>query len=66
MMVKLYTGRYDEEMESMVRRCPKCGDEWPLTSEFYHRNRTESDGYESWCKACKNELRAALREKETA
>jgi hypothetical protein len=34
------------------KRCAKCGEEKPLTIEFWYRNSNRKNGYQSNCKAC--------------
>mgnify|MGYP003639515579 CR=1 FL=1 len=35
--------------------CGKCKQELPLTSEFYHRMKSNSDGFRGSCKACRKQ-----------
>lgn len=35
-----------------MKRCNSCGLEYPLTPEFWYRNRTRKNGFQSQCKAC--------------
>jgi hypothetical protein len=37
---------------SPSRRCPKCGEVKPLTVDYWHKNRRNADGFDSWCKMC--------------
>lgn len=37
------------------KRCIKCGQEFPSTPEFWHRDKSKPDGLVSACKACKRE-----------
>ena len=37
-----------------TKRCSKCGDKFPATPEFFHRDRGKSDGLYSSCKQCQN------------
>lgn len=37
---------------SASRRCPKCGEVKPLTVDYWHKNRRNADGFDSWCKMC--------------
>ena len=60
-----------EEELGIQKRCPKCGDWWPIegTTEFFGRRPNGEPG--SWCRACYNEARynrhpARLREKGLA
>lgn len=38
----------------MKRKCPKCGIEKPLTTEFFHRGKDIKEGFKSSCKVCRN------------
>ena len=38
-------------METKI--CAKCGEEKPLTKEYWHRHRDFKDGFNSQCKVCK-------------
>ena len=35
-----------------MKKCPKCGIDKPLTAEYYHRNSSQSSGFQSHCKVC--------------
>lgn len=35
------------------RTCKKCGKEFPLTNEHWHKNKQSDDGYAIMCKPCK-------------
>ncbi len=37
------------------KRCSKCGEYFPRTQEFWHRNKNIKDGYNSICKQCNRE-----------
>ena len=37
-----------------TKKCTKCLEEKPLTSEFFHRKKYYSDGFQSICKVCRN------------
>lgn len=41
-------------MESIpsLKRCPKCGNEYPKTHEYFHRSKNRKDGLNPWCKPC--------------
>lgn len=39
----------------LVKYCPRCNKILLATSEFFHRNRSEKDGFQCWCKICFNE-----------
>jgi DNA-binding transcriptional regulator YiaG len=36
-----------------VRDCPRCGNAYPRTSRYYHRNDTAPDGLHSVCRGCR-------------
>jgi Recombination endonuclease VII len=38
----------------MLKRCPKCSEEKPFTSEFVHRDKTQPHGLCYQCKTCVN------------
>ncbi|MFX0021130.1 MAG: endonuclease VII domain-containing protein [Candidatus Hermodarchaeota archaeon] len=38
-----------------IKQCTKCKKYFPSSSEFFHKNRTMKDGFDSWCKECKKE-----------
>jgi hypothetical protein len=38
-----------------TRVCSKCGNEYPLTQEFFYKNKARSDGIEGACKLCRLE-----------
>jgi hypothetical protein len=35
------------------RLCPKCGQEKPLTNEYFARDKNRKSGFGSYCKTCK-------------
>lgn len=37
---------------SKLKACSKCGELFPLTAEFWHRNKSRSTGFENACKKC--------------
>ncbi len=37
-----------------LKRCTKCGEEKPATTEFFHRDKRMKDGLRTMCKVCKN------------
>ena len=41
-----------EEINGPQRTCKKCGNEYPLTREYFYRDKTKKTGYDSWCKNC--------------
>ena len=40
-------------MEQQVYRCSDCLNEYPLTSEYWYRNKAMKSGFNSICKKCK-------------
>src|SRR5258708_26891463 len=44
------------------RRCTKCGDEYPATTDYFHALKTHSDGLHSHCKQCRNSYHRAFRQ----
>lgn len=44
------------------KRCPRCGDDWPLTEEFYRRIKScGRERWQSFCRACEAEWVAEKR-----
>ena len=41
----------------LTKICTKCGKEFPLTKDFFFKNKGGKDGFESQCKACVKERR---------
>lgn len=39
-------------MTTPVKRCTKCGNEYPATPEYFNRERVRPDGLYPWCKPC--------------
>lgn len=39
----------------MTKRCLKCKQIKPATSEYFHKHKKEKDGLNCWCKECKKE-----------
>jgi 5-methylcytosine-specific restriction endonuclease McrA len=50
----------------MTKRCSKCGEEKPATSEFFHRRSTAKDGLFSYCKPCSCRTATAWNQKNAA
>lgn len=46
-----------------TRICSKCGQEFPLTSEFWYKRKSNKDGYSTECKEC-CKVRASKWQKE--
>lgn len=38
-----------------MKKCTKCGIEYPATVEFFNRDKTRKDGLKSWCRVCVRE-----------
>lgn len=46
-----------------LKKCPKCGIDKELSSEFWHKNSRNKDGFEWCCKECRlSDSRKALRD----
>ena len=39
-------------MNASAKRCTKCKQELPATTEFFHKRASASDGLQAWCKTC--------------
>ena len=49
---RLETGKFQFAADGTLEmRCPRCGDYWPLDTEFFYASKTR-DGHFSWCVAC--------------
>ena len=35
-----------------LKTCPKCGEKKPRTTEYWHKSKNMSDGFDSLCKGC--------------
>jgi hypothetical protein len=42
----------------LSRRCSKCGEDKPLTADYWHKNRRNAEGFDSWCKTCNKARRS--------
>ena len=40
-----------------MKRCSKCGNEYPTTIEFFAKDKYHCDGFRCWCKKCQKEHR---------
>lgn len=40
----------------MERECLKCGNSYPLTEEYFHRNKQQAFNLHIYCKTCRNKL----------
>lgn len=38
-----------------LKKCRKCGDEKPATTEYFHKEKRNADGLYSYCKVCKRQ-----------
>jgi hypothetical protein len=57
---KLNGGLYIfEDVDQLNKKCKKCNEFWPATSEFFRRHKTSPDGLFTQCKACESERREA-------
>lgn len=41
--------------------CTKCKQEKPETLEFFPPHKGKNNGFDSWCRSCRNEYRASVR-----
>lgn len=44
-----------DNLDPQPKRCNKCGETYPLTNEYWNRNKTKRDGFADWCKQCSNQ-----------
>ena len=51
---------FDEDGE-VQRRCPRCGEYWPATTEFFGHRRGSGLPLTSYCRPCVTEFRRELR-----
>jgi len=49
--------------ETKTKVCSKCGEEKPLTKEYFYSRKESKDGFRSDCKVCNNKLRVDWRRK---
>ena len=49
----------------LEKQCSKCGDYYPADNEFFYSNRTNSDGLDCYCKACRQEIRVKYQPNKT-
>lgn len=40
-------------MDKVIKICSECGRKLPATTEFFHRDKTHSDGLKTKCKECR-------------
>lgn len=43
----------DSTSETPLKKCTKCGIEKPATAEYFHRNNSAKDGWQSRCRLCR-------------
>ena len=43
------------EKNKKLKRCSRCKQTLPATSEFFHKHNSRKDGLDPWCKKCKKE-----------
>ena len=48
------------------RRCKTCGQSFPLTAEYFHRDSSKRCGFRATCKSCKSIAREASKAKAKA
>jgi hypothetical protein len=46
-----------------TKKCPKCGEELPLTNKYFGIDNRSSTGFKSWCKSCVNKAAREKRER---
>jgi hypothetical protein len=46
-----------------LKRCAKCGNDYPATSEYFSKHIKCKDGFRSHCKECHNKEKKVYREK---
>lgn len=39
----------------IYKKCSRCGNEYPATTEYFHRSKRERDGLKLECKACRHQ-----------
>jgi len=44
--------------------CTKCKNEYPLTAEYFHKDKTTADGFNRQCKDCINEYQRERENRE--
>lgn len=58
---RMQSGQYIAGSTGIEKRCPKCGDYWPIDTEFWFTHTSTADGLHTWCKACYLERRYPAR-----
>ena len=44
----------------LEKYCKKCGDYYPMTTEFWYRDKRAKDGFRHCCKGCYSELPSVM------
>ena len=59
-------GEFSMNKKPKTKVCPKCMRELPATTEYFNINKQNKQGLHSYCKDCRNKVRAKryIREKE--
>ncbi len=58
------SGEKEGVMNEKGKPCTKCKKEFPVTNEFFSKNRRNPDGFERWCKDCKKKQQQDYRDKK--
>lgn len=45
------------------KHCPRCNEDWPADTDFFHADAKNSDGLSYCCKACQTEPRHKARQR---
>lgn len=45
-----------------IKECTKCGEKYPLTAEFFNKNKASTNGFKSECKVCSKKHHAKNKE----
>ena len=53
---------YIMEDKMTIKTCSKCGEEKPVTREYFYRRKTPKDAFRAACKVCIKQYRQANRE----
>ena len=55
--------RWDDEKGCAVleKFCKKCGDFYPMTTEWWYRDKRSGDGFRGCCKGCYSEFPSVVR-----
>lgn len=40
-----------------MKKCTKCGLEYPATTEYFNKNKRTKDGFTGWCRTCRKKYR---------